>query len=93
MSFSAAGLTLVKTNVGGGPQLWVYESADIHTDVDATDYFAKMGFGTSSDGTTKGMRVGDVVFVINTSGYTITVHAVSAVDAEGNATVSAAVLA
>lgn len=93
MSFSAAGLTLLKSTVGGGPRIWYYSSADAHTDVDATDYFAKMGFGTLSDGTTKGMEVGDVVYVVNTSGYTITTHAVSAVDSEGNATISAAVLA
>lgn len=68
-----------------GPQIWIYIDGDAHGDVDATDYF--------TDGRDRGMRVGDIVFVVNTSGYTVTTHAVSVVDSDGNATISAAVLA
>lgn len=71
--------------IGGGPSIWVYADGDAHTDVDATDYF--------TNGLELGMKVGDVVIVQNTTGYTTTLHSVSAVDADGNATISAAVLA
>lgn len=76
---------LLAPSMGSGqPALWVYASADAHTDVDATDYF--------ENGRNLGMKVGDVVHVIVTPGYTVTTHAVSAIDADGAATVSAAVL-
>lgn len=93
MAFTPATLNLMLTAVGGGPQIWHYTNTDAHTDVDATDYFAKMGFGTLSDKTTRGMRVNDIVFYIDTDTATLTVHYVSAIDSEGNATVAAATLA
>lgn len=74
---------------GSGPtarQLWIYVSTDVHTDVDAADYF--------SNGDALGMRVGDCVLVGKSSatiGYTM--HYVSAVTAGGAATVAAAILA
>ena len=71
--------------IGGGPSVWVYADGDAHGDVDATDYF--------TNGKKLGMKAGDLVFVQNTTGYTTTLHSVSAVDADGNATISAAVLA
>lgn len=68
------------TNLGGG--LWIYLSADVHTDVDAADYF--------SNGSALGMRVGDVVFVIETdNSYALSIHVVTAVTAGGAATVGA----
>lgn len=67
-----------------GPAQWLYQDGDAHTDVDAAGYF--------TNGGDLGMKVGDLVFVQNTSGYTTTLHAVSAVSS-GAATVSAAVLA
>lgn len=72
---------------GGGISVWVYTSGDAHTDVDASDYF--------TNGKAIGMQVGDIVHVVNSaaSAYTVTTHAVSVVDADGNATISAAVLA
>ena len=75
------------TGMGSGqPSLWVYTSTDIHTDVDAADYF--------SNGDDLGMRVGDVMFV-SKSDATIgtTIHYVSAVTAGGAATVAGAILA
>lgn len=74
---------------GNGPagrQGWMYVHTDVHTDVDATDYF--------SNGSALGMRVGDIVFVGKsdaTIGYTV--HYVSVVTAGGAATVAAAILA
>lgn len=40
---------------GTGPALWIYNSADVHTDVDASGYF--------TDGFDLGMKVGDQVLV------------------------------
>ena len=44
--------------VGGGPAIWVYQSTDVHTDVDAASYF--------SNGGRLGMKPGDIVFVQDT---------------------------
>ena len=73
---------------GNGPagiQLWAYNSTDVHTDVDADDYF--------SNGSALGMRVGDIVIVGKTTA-TIgnTLHYVSVVTAGGAATVTPAIL-
>lgn len=84
MSYATTGLKCLNTPIGGGPNQWYYASADAHTDVDASGYF--------SDGVTRGMKVGDTVLVVNTSGYTITQHAVASVSGDA-ATISAAVLA
>ena len=70
----------------GGPSLWYYASEDVHTDVDATDYF--------SNGDALGMKVDDVVMVVKTTATIgATLHVVTAVTADGAATVSAAILA
>lgn len=76
-----------KLLVGGpGVQLWGYSSADVHTDVDAADYF--------SNGHALGMKVGDFVLVGKTTATIgATVHTVSAVTAGGAATIAAAILA
>lgn len=72
--------------MGNGYALWIYNSTDVHTDVDATDYF--------SNGDDLGMKVGDMVLVGKTSATIgATVHYVSAVTAGGAATVAAAILA
>ena len=31
---------MIGQRVGGGGALWMYQSTDVHTDVDATDYFS-----------------------------------------------------
>ncbi len=78
---------LVSQSVGratGG--LWIYLSADVHTDVDAADYF--------SNGSSLGMKVGDVVFVVETdNSYALSIHVVTAVTAGGAATVGARITA
>lgn len=72
--------------IGAGSQLWIYVSADVHTDVDATDYF--------TDGHALGMKVNDVVIVVkSTATIGATVHVVTVSTAGGAATVSAAILA
>lgn len=74
----------VACGIGSGPAVWVYSSADPHTDVDAADYF--------TNGDDLGMKVNDVVNVIDTAAGA-TLHRVTAVTVNGAATVSAAVLA
>jgi lipid-binding SYLF domain-containing protein len=66
--------------------LWLYTSADVHTDVDAADYF--------SNGAALGMKVNDVVIVTkSTATIGSTLHTVTTVTAGGAATVAAAILA
>lgn len=77
---------LVSQAIGTAPGLWIYSSTDIHTDVDATDYF--------TDGSALGMRVNDVVIVVKTSATIgATIHVVTAVTAGGAATIAPAILA
>ncbi|RWL14882.1 MAG: hypothetical protein EOR57_31545 [Mesorhizobium sp.] len=77
---------MVAQSIGAAPALWIYSSTDVHTDVDAADYF--------SNGTALGMRVGDVVIVVKTTATIgATLHVVTVATAGGAATVSAAILA
>lgn len=87
MAYGTSGLHLVTRNTGGtSPGIWVYTSVDVHTDVDAADYF--------SDGSARGMKVTDIVLVIKTTATIgATVHVVTAVTAGGAATVAPAILA
>jgi len=72
--------------VGGANAIWFYKSTDVHTDVDAADYF--------SDGSALGMKVDDIVIVVKTSATVgATLHSVSAVTAGGAATITPAILA
>lgn len=73
---------MVTPRIGGDcGALWIYKSTDVHTDVDAAGYF--------TNGEALGMKVGDVVFVIETdNSYAQTTHSVIAVDT--TATISAA---
>lgn len=75
---------LVASRGAGGPQLWVYTSVDARATVEGSGYF--------SDGVERGLKLGDIVVVIYTTGYVTTIHAVSAV-ASGACTINAAVLA
>lgn len=73
-------------SVGNAPALWIYNSVDVHTDVDAADYF--------TNGTALGMKVGDIVIVAKTTATIgATLHVVITATAGGAATVSAAILA
>lgn len=82
MAYTTATLNMVTNRIGGGPALWVYSNTDAHTDVDEAGYF--------TDGEAKGMKVNDVVIVVDTDTSTCTVHMVSAVDT--TATIAAATL-
>lgn len=71
---------------GSGPALWIYNSTDVHTDVDAVGYF--------TNGSALGMKVGDMVLVGKTSATIgATLHYVETVTAGGAASVAAAILA
>lgn len=86
MAYTPLTMKRIAGGIGAsGPSIWTYTTADAHTAVDATDYF--------SDGQNKGMHVYDIVHVIDTATPTITTHYVSAIDSDGNATVSLATLA
>lgn len=65
-----------------GPSIWIYTSDDDNTDVDATGYF--------TNGNALGMKVGDVVHVIESDDATHTVHQVITSTAGGAATIGAA---
>lgn len=74
------------TGFGGHPTAWIYKSEDVHTDVDAPDYF--------SNGDDLGMKVDDIVFVIKTTATKgATMHTVASVTPGGAATITAAILA
>lgn len=77
---------LLIDRMNGGRAVWSYDHTDVHTDVDAADYF--------SDGAALGMKVGDLVFV-GKSDATVgaTLHRVSVVTAGGAATIAPAILA
>jgi len=76
--------TLLTQRIGGGGALWHYASTDVSTDVDAAGYF--------TNGDALGMKVGDVMHVIETdNSYALTLHSVTSVTAGGAATISAAV--
>lgn len=70
--------------IGAGGSLWLYQSADVHTDVDAADYF--------SNGWSLGLRVGDVVLVVETDNtYALSLHVVTVSTVGGASTVAARV--
>lgn len=57
---------------GAGPQLWGYLSADAAATVAGTNYF--------SDGQDLGMRLNDLVFVVDTGTPLVTTHRVKTLD-------------
>ena len=77
---------IVQPGMGEGAAAWIYVSADVHTDVDATDYF--------SNGDALGMKVNDIVMVVkNTATVGATIHSVLSVTAGGAASIAPAILA
>jgi hypothetical protein len=70
----------ISERLAGGPSLWVYRSADAIATVDDTDYF--------TNAADLGMRTGDVIFVLNTTGGLTTIGQIT-VDSDGNGTVTA----
>lgn len=88
MSYSTSNppVLVAQAGGGGGRRKWAYVHTDVHTDVDAADYF--------SNGHALGMQVGDTVEV-SKSDATIgtTLHYVQTVTAGGAATIAPAILA
>lgn len=73
-------------SMGAHAAVWIYKSTDVHTDVDATDYI--------TNAEALGMKADDIVFVIKTSATKgATLHTVDAIDADGNGTLTPAILA
>ncbi len=88
MGYATAGLICLVPRMGGtGPALWVYTSTDAHGTVEGSLYF--------SDGDKRGMKVGDVVIVVDsdTGAGNTTIHSVNTVTAGSGATINAALLA
>jgi hypothetical protein len=84
MVYASAGHRVLKTGTNGGPSLHYYSSADAHATVEGAGYF--------SDGVKRGMKLRDIVIVVNTGGDECTIHEVKTVS--GNAcTINAATLA
>lgn len=69
---------LLVPSMGEGVQLWAYYDGDVVGDVDAAGYF--------TNGEALGMRVGDVVFVSDTTTPLVTVCWVSAVSTTATVT-------
>ncbi len=73
MAYNGANLTLVQGPLGGtGLQIWAYRSTDAASAVDAANYI--------TDGGSRGMKVGDIVYVTDTDASPVvtTLHQVSA---------------
>lgn len=84
MGYATSGLKLVKSGINTGPALWQYISADAHATVEGASYF--------SDAKQRGLKLRDMIIVINTANDECTLHQVKSVS--GNAaTVNAATLA
>lgn len=84
MAYTSSTLTMISQG-GAGPSVWHYTNTDAHTDVDAAGYF--------TDGYDRGMKLYDLVFVIDTDTATGTMHYVTTVSTTTSAvTISAATL-
>lgn len=84
MSYSTTGLSAGVAIIGGDYRLWVYRSTDAVGTVNGASYF--------SDGVTRGMQVGDIVFDIDTdAGPDVTMLYVSSVSGAAATTSSLAV--
>ena len=66
-----------------GPNIWTYESADLDSAVNAANYF--------SDGVALGMKVGDMVYVYDTTTPKGSQHFVTSVTATAATTAFAAI--
>lgn len=86
MAYVSANWVLVAQGIAGAPSLWLGSGTDVHTDADAADFI--------SDGSAKGMRVGDfVLYQKTTATIGVTAHCITAVTVGGAATMAPAILA
>lgn len=86
MAYATAGLKLIVPGMGSGPAIWYYTSTDAHGTVEGSLYF--------SDSAARGMKVGDLVFVVDsdTGPGNVTAHSVTVAGSTG-ATINPALLA
>ena len=84
MAYTTANLNQVAQGPGDSPSVWIYLSPDARATVEGSLFF--------TNGVAKGMKLGDVVIVIYTTGYLATIHSVSVVGTTA-CTINAAVLA
>lgn len=73
---------LLSQNIASNGKKWIYKSTDPATDVDASGYI--------TNAKDLGMKVGEIVEVHDTdaSPYTVTMHSVIAINANGSADLS-----
>lgn len=83
MAYVSNDLNLVIENVGGKtPRIFTYKTADNLAAITGAGYF--------SDGSAKGLRVGDLIHTIAPTGAGYSMFKITAVSAAGAATASAA---
>lgn len=70
---------LMVPSIGAKPGIWTYRSTNTTTESLATGFF--------SDGAALGMKVGDFVLTVSTTGFIPALQAVSSVTASSAATV------
>lgn len=75
---------LISTGIANAGKFWEYKSTDIATTVDTSGYI--------TNAKDLGMQIGNLVFVhqTNASPYTVTIHSVIAINADGSADISTA---
>lgn len=75
---------LISTGIAGSGQIWEYRSTDAAATVDGSGYI--------TDAKALGMKQGDIVFVYDTDAtpYTMTLHSVGAINADGSADLNTA---
>lgn len=66
MAFTPATLNSKGDGLGSASCEWIYTTADTHGNVAASGYFASV----SPTGADKGLKAGDVVFVLSSTGST-----------------------
>lgn len=80
MAYTPETLHQMPSLIGGKVKLWTYETEDAITSVDDTDYFA--------GAVGRGMGLNNIVLIIDTNAGALYLARVSAVDSDGNATIS-----
>lgn len=75
---------LIATGLAGLGNIWVYKSTDAGTTVDGAGYI--------TNASSLGMKAGDLVLVHDTdaSPYTVTIHTVASIAADGSADLNTA---
>jgi len=75
--------SLVSQRIGDGPAIWIYSDGDVDSTVNGASYF--------SNGVALGMRVGDIVLVVDTTTPKVSYHGVASVTATAATTAFGAV--